>query len=229
MEFLMSQLLLIILLKDAADMLKDKEYLYNVAVNEGINLTEIIVKADAFLNNQTEIWDRDDLKDALKKVFEGHSNFVCLLGGKSIGKSLTIRNLEQLSMGTVFRVNLREASDILTGLKKVLRERRDDYKFWSAEEAAKRIVKFGSLAAEVARFDTVVTTLTKILENSDVTHSLQALIRELVNSQKANITIIIDEANIAFCIKPETSRDKIEAVREALALFVAMTKEYRKV
>ena len=214
-------------LKDSADMLKDRKYLHSIVTEKEINLPEIISKAKVFIHNQTEIWDRDDLQNALEFVFADESNFVCLLGGKSTGKSLITKNLEQLSMGTIFRVNLRGGSDILTGLKEVLLEQRDYYKFWGNQELTKRIAKFGTLAAEVAVFETIVSALTKILSNRDA--SLKSLIKELVNSREDKITLIIDEANIAFIIKPETSEDKIEAASEALALFTMLTKESQKV
>jgi hypothetical protein len=75
------------------------------------------------MSNQDEIWDRDDLKDFLERVFAQDNQFVCFLGGKTTGKTLVIRNSEMTRMGTVFVVNLRRDSDILKGLLKGLEER----------------------------------------------------------------------------------------------------------
>ena len=221
-------------LKDAADLLRDTKYLYNVVTKESkTNLTEIIEKAEAFMMNQTEIWDRDDLQDALKFVFAQYSQLVCLLGGKSTGKSLVLRNLERLNKGTVFRVNLREGSDILKGLLKVLEERRNYYLYLESENTMNIAGKIASVAAEMTgkgvEYRRVLTVFDALLNNNNATKSLEGLIKELVKSREDKITLIIDEANIAFIIKPETKEEKIEAVREALALFTVLTKETRKV
>ena len=221
-------------LKDAADLLRDTKYLYNVVTKESkTNLTEIIEKAEAFMMNQTEIWDRDDLQDALKVVFAQCSQLVCLLGGKSTGKSLVLRNLERLNKGTVFRVNLREGSDILKALLKVLEERRNYYLYLESENTMNIAGKIASVAAEMTgkgvEYRRVLTVFDALLNNNNATKSLEGLIKELVKSREDKITLIIDEANIAFIIKPETKEEKIESVRDALALFTVLTKETRKV
>ena len=43
------------------------------------------------------------------------------------------------------------------------------------------------------------------------------------------ITLVIDEANIAFTITDITSADDIKATKQALALFTSLTKENNKV
>ena len=220
-------------LKDAAELLHDTTYLYSAVLKDKNNLTEIVQKADAFMSDLDIIWDRDDLKDSLKSVFAQDNQFVCLLGGKSTGKSLVIRNFEKTRMGTLFVVNLREHSDILEGLLIVLEERVTRVDFLNTEGTIKTVGKLGAIAAEMAgkekEYERLVKFFEAISSNKNATRSLKALIKELVKNSGDKITLIIDEANIAFTIKPETTLEKIEAVRDALALFTFLTKETRKV
>jgi hypothetical protein len=221
-------------LKDAAELLRDTNYLYNAVTKESKNnLTEIIQKADAFMRNQDEIWDRDDLKDSLESVVAQDNQFVCLLGGKSTGKTLVIRNFEKTRMGTVFVVNLRRDSDILKGLLKVLEDRVTRVDFLNTEGTIKTAGKLGAIAAEIAgkkvEYERFVKFCEALLSDKNATKSLGALIAELVKNKGDKITLIIDEANIAFTIKPGTTPEKIEAVKDALELFTLLTKESRKV
>ena len=43
------------------------------------------------MNNQDDMRDRGELKGAIQDITAGSGQFVCLLGGKSTGKSLIIR------------------------------------------------------------------------------------------------------------------------------------------
>ena len=58
--------------------------------------------------------------------------------------------------------------------------------------------------------------------------ALPALINDLVKGL-GEITLVIDEANIAFTILSTASEARIEPVKEALALFTTLTKEQKKV
>ena len=221
-------------LKDAAELLHDTTYLYSTVLKDSKNnLTEIVQKADAFMSDLDIIWDREDLKDSLKSVFAQDNQFVCLLGGKSTGKTLVIRNFEKTRMGTVFVVNLRRHSDILEGLLKVLEERVTRVDFLNTEGTIKTAGELGAIAAEIAgkkkEYERLVKFFEAISRNNNATRSLEALIEELVKKSGDKITLIIDEANIAFTIKPETTRKEIIAVRDALQLFTFLTKETRKV
>jgi hypothetical protein len=57
---------------------------------------------------------------------------------------------------------------------------------------------------------------------------LQSLINNLVKNL-GGITLVIDEANIALTITDKTSATKIEATKQALALFTSLTKENNQV
>jgi ABC-type Na+ transport system ATPase subunit NatA len=85
------------------------------------------------MDNKVDVWDRDELKCAIQDITADSGQFVCLLGGKSTGKSLVIRYFERLNlkgcnMGTVLVIDLRiEGSDILKGLMAVIDERPELY------------------------------------------------------------------------------------------------------
>jgi hypothetical protein len=93
-------------LGDAANLLRDNTYLHKIALakTHGIateykkNITEIIKKADMFIANKDEVWDRDELKGAVQDFIARRGEFVCLLGGISTSKSLVIQHLEKLSL-----------------------------------------------------------------------------------------------------------------------------------
>jgi hypothetical protein len=58
--------------------------------------------------------------------------------------------------------------------------------------------------------------------------SLPSLIAELIY-YRGPITLIIDEANIAFNITKDTTPEKIEKLQEALAMFTLMIKQLGEV
>jgi hypothetical protein len=124
-------------LRDACDLLKKKDYVYNSAVEDVRGdtnelkkyLQDTVKRAQAYMKNQEDIWDRDELKDQLNRIIGTEGNFVCLLGGKSTGKSLVLRHFEKKNLTNVFIVNLRgtEKGDILKELLRVLTNRKSYY------------------------------------------------------------------------------------------------------
>jgi AAA+ ATPase superfamily predicted ATPase len=160
-------------------------------------------------------------------------NFVCLLGGKSTGKSFVIRHFEENDRNTVFVVDLRKhGGDILKGLLQVLKERRNRY-----IDLAKEIEGASILARALTIFTKnkyyseilkIIAELEKVLGNELAVKSLPSLIEELIN-HRGNITLIIDESNIAFNITKDTTTEEIKGLKEALAMFTLMTKQSRQV
>jgi hypothetical protein len=101
-------------LRDAGDLLKNTNYLYNSAVEDVRGdtnelekyLQDTVKRAQAYTENQEDIWERDELKDQLNRIIGTKGNFVCLLGGKSTGKSLVLRHFEKKNLTNVFVVDL---------------------------------------------------------------------------------------------------------------------------
>ena len=142
------------------------------------NLKNIIEVATKFVESK-DLWNREKIKSKLDTIVNGKSNFVCLLAGKSTGKSLIVKYLQDQYKEKVFVVNLRQNLNMLKGL-----------------------------------IDT--------LENHE------SLVTQLTAKFGA-ITLIIDEANLAFNITSGTSKSEILAAKQALALFTTLTKEKQKV
>jgi hypothetical protein len=90
----------------AGDLLKNTNYLYNSAVEDVRGdtnelkkyLQDTVKRAQAYMENQEDIWDRDELKDQLNRIIGTKGNFVCLLGGKSTGKLLVLRHFEKKNL-----------------------------------------------------------------------------------------------------------------------------------
>lgn len=230
-------------LDDAANLLKDRPHIYNIALAEAQgnatecknNMTEIIKKASIYMANRDEVWDRDELKSALLEFIAGFGKFGCLLGGKSTGKSLVLKWLENGNMGTVFIVNLRNSGDdILKGLLAVLEKRRDYYLDLDKQQPAiTAAVKVGQVVAgflgKGESYGEFLKVFNSLVEMNSAKQPLEILIDELIRVEGEKITIIIDEANIAFTIKPDTDKNKIDAASVALAMFTLLTKESNKV
>jgi hypothetical protein len=230
-------------LDDAANLLRDRNYINNIALAEAHgnatelknNLTKIIEKAKIFMANRDEVWDREELKGAIQDIIADCGKFVCLLGGKSTGKSLVLEYLEKRNMGTVFIVDLRvRDKDILKALLTVLETRRDYYvnldnQTPTIEAVLKAGEVFASVVGKGAAYGQFLTTVTAFMKMNSAKRTLEVLIDGLIKVEGEKITIIIDEANVAFTIKPETKEEKIDAASDALLMFTQLTKQTRKV
>jgi hypothetical protein len=184
--------------------------------------------------NQDDVWDREELKGAILSTIAGSGRFVCLLGGKSTGKTLVTRYLEKSSLGNVFVVNLRvEGSDILTGLIEVLKERREYYLDLLSQGDLNVAKAVGGLlatfTAKEKQYEAFSKFLTSITDNINMKQPLKVLINELLARVEGKITIIIDEANMAFGITSGTKQENIDSMKGILATFTQLTKENRKV
>lgn len=135
------------------------------------------------------------------------------------GKSLVIENTESRCMDNVFVVNLRqEGSDILVGLTAVLEERR---KYFTEDE------QYGNCTLSAAK--TPNSSWSTEFEALNAQQPLKVLIDEIIERVGGTVTLIIDEANLAFEITPYTKEERVETQKQALALFTSLTKEKGKV
>lgn len=80
-------------MEDASKFLRDvDDYLVNAMNDDGKDMKEIKKKADIYLESN-EVCDREQLIHELKETFEEKGKFVCVLGGKSFGKSKCLNSL----------------------------------------------------------------------------------------------------------------------------------------
>ena len=68
-----------------------------------------------------------------------------------------------------------------------------------------------------------------LLGDKELEKPLQVVIEELLKRVKGNVTLIIDEANIAFTITEDTNAEEVKALRGILATFTKLAKESGKV
>ena len=228
-----------LVIKNTYHLLQDSQYIFDICsknaggdtarLNE--DLKRISQKATSYIESDV-LWNRDELKSCLHNVVMRKGRFVCLLAGKSTGKSLVLKKLQEGSPDKVFVVNLRLNPNILTGLVKTLRDRQQ----WDMQEKAKEILVrvVTSFAMQSNPLVSLVVKPDEVQKYFNVPHArpdseaLPALINDLV-SGLGEVTLVIDEANIAFTILSTTPYSEIKAVKEALGLFTTLTKEQKKV
>lgn len=174
------------------------------------------------------LWDRQGLKSSIDRIIKDEGRFICLLGGKSTGKTLLLNKIATANKKNVFYINLRENSNISSALLAVLSKQLNI-------EGKNMLIEVLMVVVGMAadRF-----TNKKVLKESDFTDiarvcmgnqtlTLTAVLRML--SEDVTPTLIIDEANIAFTMDDKTSIEDIKVVRDALHLFTSMIKEKKKV
>jgi hypothetical protein len=201
----------------------------NLSTNE--YLKKIAKAANNYVNSD-DVHDRGFLFEVLQIICcdaEVTGEFVCLLGGKSTGKSKLLKSLSKGHDGRVFYVDLRKDKTISKGLLSVL--------------------------TKLPQPETVGNIINEILKEieidvprSDSTSNVKVTIKGVVDAQKGvsefykvrqiiegvvkilrPITVIIDEANIAFKVNELTTNDEIENTRDVLQLLTALTKQDRQV
>ena len=233
-----------IILNDAAGLLKDDKSLYNSALKDANgdieklekNMEEIEKNAEEFIYKK-EVWDRAELKVELNDIISKRGGkFVCELGGKDTGKSLVLKEIEKENLTKVFIVDLREhGPDILKGLKAVLVMRKGRLEEFAKQLGANVATEATGLAAgfatKVTRIDfvSIAKVIEEILKTDEATQTLQSLIKTLVESLGPGVTLIIDEANLAFTITEDTTKEEIAALKLALALLTKLTKQDNQV
>lgn len=170
------------------------------------------------------VWNRDELKGAIVKIVENKKGgtFACLLGGKNTGKSLVLNHLEGDYLNKMFILDLRGNPNMLQGLLDALKERDPPSPASKANEAA--------AAAAVRKCD---INFSDFLENLKVNYgknfTLENVINELLNYIGDVITIVIDEANIAFTPIVAPDNEKINETRKLLNFFTQLTKQTKRV
>ena len=161
------------------------------------------------------------LKNAISTNVGG--KFSCLLGGKSTGKSLVLKSIND---SNVFVVNLRKNKNMLTGLIKTLQSKG----FVAIQNIQQGILQatlkiIGKGTGDKVDFQQLWDD---ILGKPKSFELFQDIILGLVESL-GTVTLIFDEANLALNIDDSTSSEYIESLKDALALFILLTKEELKV
>ena len=140
-------------------------------------------------------------------------------------------------MSTVFVIDLRvKGTNILKGLMSVLKERRKFYEDMD-EGTFKVATAIGSAVGSAVAsyldrakvFEEVIAIMTALVDKGSEEQPLEVLINELVKRVDGKVTLISDEANLAFEITPGTKDEGVQQQREALSIFTSLTKVQGKV
>ena len=183
-------------------------------------LTEVIKKAKTFMENLDEVWDRDELRSAIHTILLDTGKFFCVLGGKSTGKTLVIKNMEKLNMDNVFVADLRlKGSNILKGL-----EREKFYQ--DMEEKGSAVASYFDHARAFEKLHAILED--RVFEGS-VGQPLEVVINELLKHVDGIVAVIIDEANLVFTIRSGTTEEDVKVQRESLSFLTSLTEVQLKV
>jgi hypothetical protein len=222
-----------IALKDSNELLMDTDRIYNICFNNAgkdekemdATLKTIIEKINVFIKSD-EVWNRNEFIESIQTVIGKSGMFCCVLGGKNTGKSLVLSEIEKQYPNKVFKVNLREQLDILTGLVCTLRDRQN----LNASDTIKVLLTniVSTCLEKYMNEDDMQKILNISTKNQATYTSLSYLINELANNI-GNVTLVIDEANLAFSINDKTTLDEFQSAKKVLALFTSLTKERNKV
>eukprot|EP00596_Hydrurales_sp_CCMP1899_P003850 CAMPEP_0119037676 /NCGR_PEP_ID=MMETSP1177-20130426/6174_1 /TAXON_ID=2985 /ORGANISM="Ochromonas sp, Strain CCMP1899" /LENGTH=455 /DNA_ID=CAMNT_0006999277 /DNA_START=177 /DNA_END=1544 /DNA_ORIENTATION=- len=230
-----------IALNSSRILVEDVKYIYNLFLhNAGGNITKL-EETVKNMNDKIskfkvsdEVWDRNEFTTVIESIIAGVGKFIFVLAGKTAGKSLLFRSLEKQFPMKVFMLNLQTKPNILKGLLSTLRKRQ-----WADDDTQERIKKMILNASSAVIKEAIPEDFGVNAENienlfglaageSDSIETLSNLIDELV-AGLGEITLVIDEADVAFKISPDASQDEIKAAKEALALFTTLTKSQNKV
>jgi hypothetical protein len=226
------------------------------AMNEdGYNIQEIREKSELF-RRSSDVCDRKEIIHYLEETCEHQGSFVCLLGGKSFGKSKClsflakeankgithfykhnkITNAETDKKLLVLLVDMRSEGNksIIDGLVKSLNEINDSDVKKITLKVEKRLFNVAASLGFLGFFRRIVGgTLSEVydsvcgqLSQKGRIDLRESLINEL--SQTKKVTVIIDEANLAF-ERSSLNEQQLPQSQADLALLTRLTKQENKV
>ena len=223
---------------------KDKRSLYDFALMDVAPSDYSEAEAEAYLNEISEkvaaymrtdaVWSQDELKNSLSRIVDERSGkFCCILGGVNTGKSLVLSELmSRNNTQSVALVDMRDGNSVLEGLIWSLRRDYSEVFYAALLEVVKTLPSRFSVTDSIrlTYSSTQDDMLSYFLETdriSDV-RKLGLLLSEVAKKSPKNaagcgLTLIIDQANIAFTDRSD------EDARRTLALFVALTKKRHEV
>jgi hypothetical protein len=219
-------------MEDAALMALNYSYVYKEAVEDARTLREDITnyltriyKASADFIHSNVLWDRKDVMDILEKTVSTETGaLMCVLGGKSTGKSFVLNQLESKYPENVFIINMRSYENFLPGLIDVIKRRLEWKSSAISDDVAGVSDLFGFFKPKTDEFKKQLKEFLKVQGNDS---SISKALERLVFYVK-KVTIVIDEANLAMIIDDNDHVKKAKATFLA-AVLTSMTKERKQV
>jgi len=179
-----------------------------------------------------EIYDREEILQKVRYVIESSGRFLCLLGGKSTGKSLIFKHFadpkHRIKHSSFIVVDMRSnaySKNILEALIECL----TDSSFVNIVEAS--LMKIVPLLLKSTPFGGLVDVgaIMKFVKDNNVNEVriLERILTEL-SVAYGNLTIVIDEANLVFDLH-NSSDEIINKAKADLQVFTRLTKQTGKV
>jgi len=201
---------------DAKNFIVDVKYIHKESLKDNsANYDSYVARAVKFAPTK-DFYDRAELVKHMEHIICGpRGAFVCVLGGKSTGKSKLVASLSATHPASIISIDCRNGGDIVTGLIAAI-SAKEAGSMDTLKEIVRGLVKdvAPGAAHTLAAMDPPRPTLPMLLDT-------------IVEKADSPITIIIDEANIALATNG--SAETIAATKAALALFTRLTKQDRKV
>jgi hypothetical protein len=246
----------------AAELVKNNRLLYDIIEKECASdqsrieeyIRNIFKQMNTFMK-ANKVWDRAELINGLNMTTETAGNFVCLLGGKSTGKSLVLDEFSRKENGSrnVIYVDMRSGYTSIThGFLSVISKGKNrqllmdmiTHGFLSVISKGKNrqllmdmvwalVKKF--LAPKVKIMDQIEIDFNPFLDviktEERPADILLGLLTEMTEKLGAEVvmTLVVDEANLPLTINGDTSQADIKGAKENLALFTRLTKQNKMV
>eukprot|EP00981_Chlorochromonas_danica_P001873 scaffold386_cov174-Ochromonas_danica.AAC.47 len=186
-------------------------------------LTEVYQTAQDFIHSDT-IANRQHLLFTLNSLTTTSGQYWCLLGGKGSGKSALLKEFERKNCEKVFRIDMRQHKDILSGLIASLQSQYQYQEKSFLSWLTSLLQGFRVMFREYTQLSGKAVAQKVSDERNTLYFTLQQYIKQF-----GAFTIIIDEANIPFskyCLKKE---EQILEAQSILELFTALTKQDQKI
>lgn len=153
---------------------------------------------------------------ALDTLASTKGQYWCLMGSKSIGKSLLLKEVERRHLKRVFRVDMRQHRDLLAGLLAALKQQ-----YQRKEQTIRSVITaiFQALQMMLKEYS-LLQSAEMIRRVGADKNSLQFVLQQFVQ-QFGPITVIIDEATLPFQHNLHGEETILQA-RAALELFAAL-------
>lgn len=226
-----------LIINDAAILLNNTNYIYDTALkcfqgNQSQtfdHLVKIYNAAEAFISSK-EVCDRVELMNGLDSLVSNKGTFAFILGGKNTGKSFLLKRLkEKFSNQSILYVNLRGNSDLLLNFVKVLEDTSGKTVvralFNQISPVIESMAKKQNIDLKLP-FGEILKSLGSV---NKVPYFLELFLRVIDLFPKKILTVIVDEANLAFDVDKLANAENIKNIPEILQVLVLLTKEDRKV
>jgi hypothetical protein len=186
----------------------DHNNIYNAMKEAEMDQIANCAKRAVEFAGSNELYDRKELIGYVNTIVNGsQGKLVCLLGGKSTGKSKLVSVFNSGCADAVVAVDCRSDTNLATGILRAI-----------AAKSGSGMEKLQSAVTAMLKEDA---------PKSAASIALGDVLKLIVENVDGTVTIIIDEANLA--LETEGSQDAVAATRRALALFTFLTKQERKV